>query len=311
MKYTLHNGVPFSRFALGTVQLGLNYGIANSSGKPSTELAFEIMDKAVSLGVNNFDTAAGYGDSEEIIGAWLKTCPPEKKPLITTKIVNFDHSSPAALEESLKSKVDQCRIRLGLDSIPLLMLHHSGDFMKDPAGVMAALKAVKNSGSVERIGISLYQDDDYDLIANSEFDAVQIPQNIFDWRMIDNGKLGRLSAAGNQIFVRSVFLQGLVFKDPETLHPAMASYAPALRKYRALCEKYALTPAALAASFVLALPGVTSLVLGCEKTEQVEANAQLIESCVALSQAQLDEIHEAFLDVEPSMLDPRIWPGHC
>ncbi len=61
-----------SRMTLGTVQLGLNYGIANSEGKPDAEKAYAILDKAIDTGVKCLDTASGYGDSEKVIGSWIK-----------------------------------------------------------------------------------------------------------------------------------------------------------------------------------------------------------------------------------------------
>lgn len=311
MKYMTQNGVCCSAFSLGTVQLGLAYGINNIAGKPSREAAFQILDAAVDVGVNNLDTASGYGDSEEVIGAWLKTCPEDKQPMVTTKIMKLDFSSDEALKASVRQKIEESKQRLGLTTIPMLMLHHAQDYTQNPGAVMAALQEAKDSGAVDKIGISLYAEDDIPLIAAAGFDAVQLPLNIFDWRLIENGSLHALAAAGMQVFVRSVFLQGMVFKNPATLPDGMQIYRPALEKFRGLCEGYQMEPAVLAASFVLSLPGVTSLVLGCEQEDQVRMNAALMDRCVTLTQAQLEEARQAFEDVVPSMLDPRTWPGHC
>ena len=65
-------GVDVSRFMLGTVQLGLDYGIANTAGKPSVEKAHEILQTAYDMGVTVLDTAAAYGTSEEVVGSYLK-----------------------------------------------------------------------------------------------------------------------------------------------------------------------------------------------------------------------------------------------
>ena len=57
-----------NKLVLGTAQLGLNYGVANKTGKPTQNKAFEIMKYAVENGINYFDTAYNYGNSEIIIG---------------------------------------------------------------------------------------------------------------------------------------------------------------------------------------------------------------------------------------------------
>ena len=71
MKYVQAKGLNLSAFALGTVQLGLTYGLGEHAEKPTEEAAFAILDRAVELGVNTLDTANNYGDSEAVIGRWL------------------------------------------------------------------------------------------------------------------------------------------------------------------------------------------------------------------------------------------------
>ena len=59
------------KLALGTVQFGLDYGIANKSGKILKEDAFKILEYAHNAGIDTLDTAGSYGDSEKIIGDFI------------------------------------------------------------------------------------------------------------------------------------------------------------------------------------------------------------------------------------------------
>ena len=61
-----------SKLTLGTVQFGMNYGIANTQGKPSFEKVVGILSVAYENGIRFLDTAAGYGDSEVVLGKALK-----------------------------------------------------------------------------------------------------------------------------------------------------------------------------------------------------------------------------------------------
>lgn len=307
MKYTENNGYKVSMFSLGTVQLGMNYGVNNKDGKPSREQAFDILNTAKHFGVNCLDTAAGYGDSEQIIGAWLATLQPEERPSIVTKVDYIDHTSPATIRSSLKESVETSKKRLGLERLPLLMIHDYEHYAENPKEVNMAFEELRNAGDIERWGISAYSRHNYRVMADSTCDAVQIPQNIFDWKQIRNGGIQALADSQKTIFVRSVFLQGLVFMDPEYLHPQMQFAAPVLRKFRSFCEAYRLEPATLAMSFVLSLPGVSSLVLGCEKKEQVEANAALIGNTVKLTEEQIAEIREAFENIDDHITNPGTW----
>ena len=308
MKVNTVKGLDITVLSLGTVQLGMDYGIHNANGKPSLETSFRILDAAMAAGINTLDTAAGYGNSEEVIGAWLKTIPEDQRPFIVTKAAKLDHSSLDALRADLKERVKTSRERLGLSQLPLLMLHNCEDYLCDKENVKLVFEELKASGDILYSGISAYSNHDYGELAASGFDAVQIPVNIFDWGQIENGGLQKLKDSGMMIFVRSVYLQGLVFQDPETLPAHMAFCKETLVKFRALCDKYQLSPAVLALSYVLSLPGVTSLVLGSEAVEQVQQNARLLNTTVTLSPAQMAEIRENFLNTDIKVLNPGLWP---
>ena len=308
MKVNTVNGLDITVLSLGTVQLGMDYGIHNANGKPSLETSFRILDAAMASGINTLDTAAAYGNSEEVIGAWLKTIPEAQRPFIVTKAAKLDHSSLDALRADLKERAKTSRERLGLSQLPLLMLHNCEDYLCDKENVKLVFEELKASGDILYSGISAYSNHDYGELAASGFDAVQIPVNIFDWGQIEDGGLQKLKDSGMMIFVRSVYLQGLVFQKPENLAPHMEFVRPTLEKFQYLCKKYNLAPATLALSYALSLPGVTSLVLGSEKAEQVQQNLALMEQAVDLSAEQMAEIRELFLDTPEQVLNPGLWP---
>lgn len=307
MKTNCAKGLDISVLSLGTVQLGLNYGINNRDGKPSQEAANSILDCAIAKGINTLDTAGAYGDSEVVIGSWLKTVEPERRPFIVTKAANLVHTSLDDLRKDLWSRVENSKRRLGVEQLDMLMLHHFDDYLCDKENVVRVMNELKEAGQIRFTGASAYSHHDYGELADAGFDATQIPINIFDWGQIENGGLKKLEQSGMMVFVRSVYLQGLVFQNPDKLTPNMAFARETLVKFHTLCEKYQLTPAALALSYALSLPGVTSLVLGSEKPEQVEQNVQLMEQAVELSAAQMAEIRENFLNTPARVLNPGMW----
>ena len=308
MKTNTMRGIDISALSLGTVQLGLSYGINNADGKPSQETANAILNAAIDGGINTLDTAGAYGDSEVVIGNWLKTIAPEKRPFIVTKAAGLDHSSLENLRKDLFGRVKTSKERLGVEQLDLLMLHHFDDYLCDKENVRTVMEELKASGQVRFIGASAYSHHDYAELADTGFDATQIPLNLFDWKQIENGGLKKLEQSGMMVFVRSVYLQGLVFQKPETLAPHMEFARPTLEKFQYLCKKYELTPAALALSYALSLPGVTSLVLGSEKAEQVQQNLALMDQAVELNAEQMAEIRELFLDTPEQVLNPALWP---
>src|SRR5438552_4624627 len=58
-----------NRLALGTAQLGMQYGVANRTGQPDLEVATRIVSTARQAGIRYFDTAQAYGKSETVLGS--------------------------------------------------------------------------------------------------------------------------------------------------------------------------------------------------------------------------------------------------
>ena len=300
-------GVDISALSLGTVQLGLNYGIANQAGKPDESASFDILSCALNSGVTALDTAIAYGNSEEVIGKWLKGVPEEKRPFVMTKVKHLDHSSLSALRKDVREQVALSKSRLGLDQLPLLMLHSCDEYDCDKENVTTVFNELKQSGDIRFSGISAYSYHNYFDIAASGFDAVQIPLNIFDWGQIESGGLKALNDAGMMVYVRSVYLQGLVFRDPDTLPEKMEFCREPLRKFHEFCREFGMSPAVLSMSYALSLPGVTSLVLGSENVQQVKENVALVESAPRLTDSQLQKVREAFINIDPRVVNPSAW----
>ena len=310
MKYFEKRGVRLPQFTLGTVQLGMNYGLGDFTAKPSEEYAHSMLTRAMELGVTALDTANNYGDSERVIGSWRKTLPKSERPYIITKIAPFDHSSESSLRKSMIDQTDACLRTLGVEKIDMMMVHNFGDYITDKEIVKDVMAQLKKDGKIDKTAISVYSCDDYREVAASGFDAVQRPINMFDWGRIEDGSIDALRDAGMIVFARSVFLQGLVFMTRESLPKEMEFCLPYLERMWELSERFSLSPDALAASFVLSLSGIDSLVLGCQRLEQLEANCDLIDRTRRLTDEEMSLIRDAFVDIDPRVINPRLWFNH-
>lgn len=309
MRYVQAKGLDLSAFALGTVQLGIEYGLGEHAAKPTEEAAFAILDKAVDLGVNTLDTANNYGESEAVIGRWLtkRRAEGKKLPYIVTKVGPLKHGSYDILRDDVMYQLEGCMKRLCIDKLDIFMIHSFEDYDQDRDALQKIFAEIKSQGLYDYSAISAYSRHDYGVIAESGFDATQIPINVFDWGQIENGGMQKLADSGMMIFTRSVFLQGLVFHTPEDLDPRMEFCFPYLKRFIELYKEFELSPAALALSFVLSLPGVTQAVMGCDTAEQVESNCKLFDQTVTLTQDQLDKLHDAFHGIDPRVINPGTW----
>ena len=312
MKYITAKGQKMSRFSLGTVQIGMTYGLGEHKEKPSEEVAFGLLDRAMEHGIDNLDTANNYGDAEAVIGRWLqkRRANNETLPWIVTKVGPFNHGSADILRDDILRQTEGCCKNLGVETLDCLMLHNFEDYEKNPDVIRKVFEEMKDQNLYRYSAISAYSRHDYGLIAESGFDATQIPLNVFDWGQIENGGIEKIAKADMMIFIRSVFLQGLVFHTPEDLDPRMDFCAPYLRRYLELCKEFEVSPAVLALSFVLSVPGVTTAVLGCDTADQVVQNCQLFDQTIALSDDQMSLLRDAFANIDPRVINPGCWFNH-
>ena len=263
-----------SPMTLGTVQLGMNYGIANDAGKPDEEKSFSILRTALEGGVTALDTARAYGDSELVIGRFLKQWQ-GKMPAIVTKIPKLQGDSPKELERFATESVEQSLERLGVNKVDAVMLHGAKDPILHGKACADAVKALLDHGYTDRVGVSIYTAEDIEgMLPYDIFSVTQVPMSIFDQQLIAGGSIDKLRQRDYTVFVRSVFLQGLFFLDPEKVtDPILVEHAvPKIRLIQQIAADLGMSVAQLAIAFMRDCAGVTSLVLGADTPEQVKSN---------------------------------------
>ena len=194
---------------LGTVQLGLDYGINNDVGKPSVEKSFEILDYAFHNGISILDTANAYGDSEKIIGNYMKKTGNEFK--ISTKLSALNGSN---ISKFITEQINSSLELLSKDFIDLYLIHNFNDIIDNEDLIVE----LKNTNKVSHVGVSLYEPSELEFLLSNycdDIDFVQIPFNILDSRWIQNDLLKRTKENRIKIFARSIFVQGLIFMVDE------------------------------------------------------------------------------------------------
>ena len=287
-----------SPMTLGTVQLGMNYGIANDAGKPSEEKSFSILQSALEGGITALDTARAYGDSELVIGRFLKQWK-GNMPTIITKIPKLQGDSPKELERFATESVEQSLERLGVNKVSGVMLHGAKDPIIHGQACADAVKALIDHGYTDRVGVSVYVAEDIQgMLPYDIFSLTQVPMSIFDQQLIADGSIERLRQQDYAVFVRSVFLQGLFFLDPEKVDdPILVEHAvPKIRLLQRIAADLGISVAQLAIAFMRDSAGVTSLVLGADTPEQVKSNIAYFDA-PALDESVMALLRKEFATV--------------
>ena len=293
-----------SRLVLGTVQLGMPYGVANTTGQPNRATAREIILSGWECGIRIFDTAQGYGESEEVLGEALAYGGFLQEARIITKFhPSLDHTNKKELFHSLDTSLQ----KLGLERLEGIFFHREESLDLWDKGLGEIVSDIHASQKAEKVGISVYSPQRaLEAFEKDGIDCVQVPSNILDHRFENVGVFDRAHELGKEIFIRSIYLQGLLLLDPEALPEKMNFATNILQDVKRLAEKHHVSPRELALAYVKQSFNGAYCVIGAETVLQVRDNCDLWERASVPDEA-LQEIRDTFTSVDERILNPAQW----
>tara|TARA_B100000963_G_scaffold274789_1_gene243017 strand:- start:12662 stop:13507 length:846 start_codon:yes stop_codon:yes gene_type:complete len=246
------------KLALGTVQWGINYGISNDLGVPSDLELKKILNFSKKNGIKLLDTASTYGDSELRIKKLTKN-----EFNIITKISSISN------ENSIKKQINNSLNRLGTKSIYGCLFHSPYELIKNKH-YWDQINVEKINDKVKKIGYSLYHPNELDYLLNSDIipDIVQVPFSLLDRKFDSYFEI--LNKMNVEIHVRSVFLQGLYFLNPDELPKKLIDYAKPLNKLKQIANECSIEMLDLALNYVLNKNYINYVVIGVVNMKQIE-----------------------------------------
>ena len=289
------------KLILGTVQLGIDYGI--NKQKPSLEKSLEILNYSIKNDIKTFDTAQDYGNCEEIISNITN-----QNVNIITKI-NFHSKDNNIIDYDLISqKVNNSLHNLKLKSLHTLLLHRFDDFLcKD---LVDNLFKIKNNRIIKNIGVSVYTvEEAIEVLKDERFTIIQIPFNYLD-NQWNNEEFKNLIKKRNdvEIHIRSIFLQGILVNDfkywPEI---SGFDFKPIYNNITNLCNKYNLTKLELVVGYIKSVKWIDSVLFGVDNIEQLKEIINLYKNTSELSQNILNDCKELFNDIPNELVNPVLW----
>lgn len=288
------------RLSLGTAQFGLDYGVTNTAGQVSAQGVAQILQAARKNNISHIDTAAAYGTAEEALNGHhdlLAGCS------TTTKIPSLSGLTAPAACAAIQQHLKTSKARLG-ESLSTVLLHDVADVLRQEGRLI--WQTLENSAAemgIKQIGVSLYDSWEItDVLSRISPDVVQLPFNILDQRLLDDGALDALAKRGCSIEARSVFLQGLILENANALPYHLEALAPAITALHAQAAANGVSPLEIALGFLRLTGRIDRAVVGVTTAEQLDA-------ICAASKTPIPAIPYPNLRVsKPIILDPRCWP---
>ncbi len=272
------------------------YGIANRGGRIPRADAIAILDLARSRGVATLDTAIAYGQAEQELGeigvaGWQVI---SKLPAVPQSCSNV----AAWVRQSVQGSL----ARLRIPRLHGLLLHRPQQLLESQGRELyRALIELKNAGMTEKIGVSIYDPDILGQLGESyTSDIVQAPFSIVDRRLASSGWLDKLGAAGTEVHVRSIFLQGLLLMKRGERPAKFAPWQALWDKWDDWLEREGSSALQSCLQFVRSQPGIERIVVGIDNIGQLEQ----ILRCLA-HPAPIRPAEVACQDLD--LIDPSRW----
>lgn len=292
------------KLTLGTAQLGMDYGISNKTGKMPISESLSILNYAYNQDIRSFDTALAYGNSESVIGTWIRNTT-LSDIVITSKIPSLKKRDIqySQLEKEIRSCLERSLNNLNVNKLNHYLIHDFNDVRYYDEKIFSVLDMLKDEGLIGSYGCSIYDLEELEYLDDRNIGIVQIPGSVFNQRILCSSELSKLRNKGTTVHVRTAFIQGLVFMEDKEIPEMLSGIRVHLQKLRKMIQDSGITISEAALNYVRNHPNTDSIVFGVQSIDQIKELLAIDEN----NQLNAHEINKAFSDIPLKLIDPRHW----
>ena len=304
-------GLDVSALSMGTVELGLDYGIgpAAQASRPREKDAIRLVHAALDAGINFFDTARAYGDSERVLGLALEGR--RADVVLATKV---DLRRPdrtlwpeGELQQAMLDSLETSLRMLRTDYVDIWMIHSIDEMVWSQRQIIAeAFAEARRRGLIGWTGASFYGTAlPEEALPHDLFDVIQVTYSVLDQRMDERVfPLARAYDVG--VVVRSILLKGALTERAESLPPHLAPLKERSRRFRELLAATSdgMTPAQGAIAFGLAHPSIDTVLVGVHNLDELAEDVAAV--AMQLTPDELATLRSLAIEDE-ILLDPGAW----
>ena len=281
---------------LGTANFGKAYGLGGYGKNLELSQVSQILRMANQESFSHLDTASSYENSEQVLGDLLQE---SDNWLVTTKLRLNECSDAKSIVQAVKESLGRTKQR----QFWSVLLHDSKILFEGSSSeVQRGLNEIVELGLTQHVGISAYNESE--IIQAKELIPIlsvfQIPENVCDRRLAKSSNLLALASDNNYIFVRSIFLQGLLLMDPNALPEKVANASTKMNELQAFCEKLKISTLELCVGYAKSLAWSSGLIFGVNSEQQVLEISNAFDSLIDVDYSKVPKLDDW-------LLDPRNW----
>jgi aryl-alcohol dehydrogenase-like predicted oxidoreductase len=282
-------------FILGTANFSGEYGIASHRNIEENQLQ-EIVTYAQENGINRFDTAIAYGESQTKLGKLVNK---SKNFKFDSKISNKECQTSSLILKSVERSLQD----LDVNKLSTLYLHDPKSLLgENKSAVIKGLTKLLDLNLVDYIGVSTYTLKEVIECKRifPELTRFQLPENICDRRLINSKEIAELVSLKNEINIRSIFLQGLLLMNSQLIPKELKEAKDVISEFELYSKSCKVSRLDFCLAYAKSIPWASNLIIG------VESKLHLQE--IIKSDYKLNEDWENRISKLPEMIiDPRNW----
>lgn len=275
-------------------RLGVGLSEIGSLSLDQTASAARVLNTALDNGINFFDTAACYGNSEELVGRAVGER--RNEFFLSTKAghVAGDYVGRSWTAETVRDSIERSLRRLQTDHLDVVHLHSCGIQVLERGDVIQALQDAKQAGKTRYIGYSGDNESAVWAVESGLFDTLQTSYNLVD-QQARGQLLPRAEEQG----------MGIIAKRPIAnaawgAETSPSSYADEYHRRAQIMADEGPIPGApadpilLALSFTLGHEAIDTAIVGTTNPEHMGANIRLVERALRIPEEANEELRRRF-----------------
>jgi len=283
----------YKKIILGTAQFDIKYGINHKTRKLCSSKILGILNFLKKNNISFLDTARSYTSSEEEIGKYYQKT--NKKFKIITK---FSFKSGDSIEKQFKKSFNS------LGYLPDTILAHGYSDYLNPK-FHEQIKNIKKKYLIKNVGVSLYNIRELTKILNyKKPDVIQVPINILDKRFLEKKIVKKLKNKSIKIIGRSIFLQGLFFKNKKFIFKNFKNIKKQYNKLIEIACYEKMTLGELSLSWAFHLKEINNIIIGVDSLSHLKKNFNSLNK--RISKESYNKIKKINLG-NHSITKPYLW----
>ncbi|MBM3933115.1 MAG: aldo/keto reductase [SAR202 cluster bacterium] len=288
---------PFGRTGLNITPIGLGLAEINrhEDAKADFAAAGRVLGAALDSGVNFLDTAAMYGNTEEMIGASVSHRRADF--ILATKCgqVYGDAVGQPWSAPVIEHSIDRSLRRMKTECVDMVQLHSCSLAVLQRGEAIEAMQKAKKAGKTRFIGYSGDNEPARWAVESGLFDTLQTSYNLVDQRARTTGLLKLARAKGMGIIIKRPVANS-VWGKSESPYPYANEY---LRRAKILRDLGPIPGAPedailLAMGFVMAHPEVDTIIVGSHNPAHIRSNIEMVEKRLPIPTEAVRELQRRF-----------------